>query len=193
MKAPGHGNGEGSPGPVKRRRPPQGAVSQVVLIGFMASGKSTVGPILARRLGWRFVDLDQLIEERTRMSIPVIFEVYGEDVFRLLEAVLTREVAGRDRTVLAPGGGWVLRPELLDELDRDALVVWLRITPEEALRRVRRGPANRPLLAAGDPLSTAAKLLSAREPYYRVASHVVDVDERDPEDIASDIADKVMA
>ena len=81
-------------------------VGRIVLIGFMAAGKSTVGRILADRLGWAFVDFDDEIEERTGLAVRDFFRIYGEQAFRELEAELTEELADAEHVVLAPGGGW---------------------------------------------------------------------------------------
>lgn len=166
----------------------------VVLAGFMASGKTTVGRMLADRLGWEFVDFDEEIERRTGRSVGEVFRRGGEAEFRRMEADLTAEVAGRERLVLAPGGGWITQPALLQGIRSGALVVWLRISPEEALRRAEADGTHRPLLAgARDPLDRARALLQHREPFYRLADAVIDVDGRSPDEIADAIATMVRS
>ncbi|MBI4408369.1 MAG: shikimate kinase [Gemmatimonadetes bacterium] len=166
-------------------------MDRIVLIGFMASGKSTVGRKLAELLGWRFLDFDEEIERRTGRSVPQIFQESGEPEFRRLEAALTAEVAALDRLVLAPGGGWITQPGLRALLPSGSLLVWLRISAAEAVRRARRAPTHRPLLAGPDPLGLAQALLREREPFYRLAHAVVDVDGRDPDEIARQIVEMV--
>jgi len=166
-------------------------VERIVLVGFMASGKSTVGRKLARILRWRFVDFDEEIERRTGRSVPEIFLRYGEPEFRRLEAELTREVARLHHTVLAPGGGWITQPELLDLFGPGTLVVWLRISPEEAVRRARRARTHRPLLAGPEPVARARDLLARREPLYALADLAIDVDGRPADEVAREIADRV--
>jgi shikimate kinase len=166
-------------------------VTRVLLIGFMASGKSTVGRLLADRLGWDFIDFDEEIERRTGRSIPDIFEHEGESVFRSLEAALTDEVAPLSHVVLSPGGGWITQPGLLDRFGDETLVVWLRISPEEAVRRALHDRSKRPLLIAPDPVARARLLLYEREPFYRLADAVVDVDGRSVASVVEEIAEMV--
>lgn len=169
------------------------AVQRIVLVGFMAAGKTTVGRHLAWRLGWEFVDFDELIESRTGRTIPEIFRVQGEAAFRAMEARLTDEFGGATRVVLSPGGGWITHPELLDSLGPGTLVVWLRISPDEAVRRAMADAVHRPLLAGPDPLHKARRLLAERESLYYLADLVVDVDARAVEDIAREIAERARA
>lgn len=159
----------------------------IVLIGFMAAGKSTVGRAVAARLGWRFIDLDEEIERRAGMTIAEMFRAHGERAFRAREADLTRELSSYDRVVLAPGGGWVTGENALTELSGRAWVVWLRIGAEEAVRRARASGTVRPLLAGDDPLGAAIRLLAAREPLYRQAHAVIDVEGRDTDDIVEEL------
>ncbi|MBX6362821.1 MAG: shikimate kinase [Gemmatimonadetes bacterium] len=165
--------------------------TRVVLVGFMAAGKSTVGRILADRLGWDFVDFDEEIERRTGMTVPDIFLRRGERYFRDREAALTAELAHREGVVLAPGGGWITQPELLESLGPDSLVVWLRLTPEEAVRRALGDAVKRPLLAGPDPLGRAEFLMAEREPLYRLADVAVDVVGKPPDEVAWEIAQMV--
>jgi len=162
-------------------------VTRILLVGFMASGKTTIGRLVADRLGWGFVDFDAEIEQRTGTPVPEIIRRFGEPEFRAYEAELTREVAGLEHVVLAPGGGWITNPELLDYFGDETLVVWLCISPEEAVRRARVDLSKRPLLAAPDPVARARMLLREREPLYRMADVAVDVDGRDADEIADEI------
>lgn len=163
-------------------------VRRVILIGFMAAGKTTVGRFLAEHLGWEFIDLDEEIERRTGLTIPEIFELHGVAEFRRLEAELTEELAGVEEVVLAPGGGWVTQPELLDFFGSETLVVWLRISPEAAVERAMRTITHRPLLAdAPDPVERARILITEREPLYRLADIAIDVEGRAIEDLAAEI------
>lgn len=165
-----------------------GPVRRVILIGFMAAGKSTVGRALAKRLGWSFIDLDHEIEKRTGITIPEIFELHGAAEFRRLERVLTEELTGLEEAVLAPGGGWVTQPDLLDLFGAETLIVWLRISPEAAVQRAMRTISHRPLLAsAPDPVERARELISEREPLYQLADLRVDVEGRSINEVASEI------
>lgn len=165
-------------------------VARIVLIGFMGAGKSTVGRRLARIIGWDFVDFDEEIERVTGRSVPEIFREEGQPAFRELEADVTEEVADLEEVVLAPGGGWITQPALLDVLGPDTFVVWLRISPEEAVDRAERDRTRRPLLAGPDPVAKAETLIASREPLYRSAADaVIDVDALDPDEVAWAVVD----
>ncbi|HWV56136.1 MAG TPA: shikimate kinase [Longimicrobiales bacterium] len=161
---------------------------RVLLIGFMAAGKTTVGKRLAALLGWTFLDFDEEIERRIGVPVAEIFRRYGEPYFRELEAALTLEVHRLKGMVLAPGGGWITQPGLLDIVRDGTYVVWLRISPEEALKRARRTISRRPLLAGPDPLGRARALIAQREPLYQAAADlVIDVNGRRSTGVAREI------
>lgn len=167
---------------------PQPVPARIVLVGFMAAGKTVVGRILAGRLGWEFVDLDDAITERAGRSPGAIIREDGEAAFRALEAQLTEAVASRRHVVLAPGGGWVTQPELAASLGAGTVRVWLRVSPGEAVRRAVADGTDRPLLGApADRVGRAARLLREREPYYRRSELDVDTDELSPEAVAGEI------
>lgn len=167
-------------------------ITRIVLIGFMAAGKTTIGRLLAERLEWEFIDLDEEIERRTGLTIPEIFELHGVAEFRRLERALTDELAGIEQIVLAPGGGWVTQPDLLDLFGAETLVVWLRISPEAAVERAMRTITHRPLLAeAPDPVERARILIREREPLYRLADTRVDVEGRPIEEVTAEILAKM--
>jgi shikimate kinase len=158
----------------------------IFLIGFMATGKTTVGRILAARLGWRLVDLDEMIAAEAGQSVPHIFETEGEAGFRAREARALGDVSRRRRLVVATGGGAACREENLAAMLEAGRVVGLAITAEEAVRRARGG-AGRPLLSGPDPVATAAALLAARAPFYARAHLQVDTAGRLPQDVARDV------
>jgi len=170
------------------RNPPP-AVRLIVLVGFMAAGKTTVGRILARALRWRFIDADVEIETRTGRTIADWFRDPGEAAFRAMEAELTATLLSEDRVVLALGGGWAAQPGAFEAVPPGARTVWLRVSAAEALRRVAADPVARPLLAGVAPGKAARALLREREAAYRRADFTVDVDDRTPEDIARAILD----
>lgn len=162
---------------------------RIVLVGLPGSGKSTVGPVLARLLDWSFVDVDGVVVERTGSPIPDLFRDLGEAGFRELESRLTVELSSRSRCVLAPGGGWAAQPGSLESLPAGTLVVWLRVTPDEALRRLGGTPASRPLLAGADPLAAIRELDRLRTGRYAHADLIVDVDNRTSDAIATEICE----
>src|SRR5690242_1104336 len=142
-------------------------MKNLVLIGFMGSGKSTVGRICADRLGYDYVDSDADIEKRAGCSITQLFASQGEAAFRALERQALAELSARPDVVLATGGGAVLDAENVSTLRANSRIVLLTATPECILERVRDA-VTRPLLAdAADPLKRIRELLAQREVAYR--------------------------
>jgi len=144
----------------------------------MASGKSSVARLLARRLDWEFVDVDRMIEREEGTTIPELFRIRGEPAFRALESAATERLLSRDRVVIATGGGWPAVEGRMESLAEDTLSVWLPIEPEETVLRARRRPGARPLLEGPDPLGVAKRLLADREPYYRLAKITAPTEKR---------------
>jgi shikimate kinase len=159
-------------------------IRRVLLVGFMGSGKTLVGQALARRLGWGFRDFDQEVKIRTGLPIPEIFRQHGEAHFREMERQIGQEALSMESVVLASGGGWPVALRRLEELPVGTLSVWLTVTAEEAVRRVRKDGPTRPLLAVDEPLSRAQELLSAREIFYQKADVALDSQDRDPDELA---------
>lgn len=144
----------------------------IALVGMPGSGKSTVGRHLARHLGLRLIDSDHEIERRIGMSIRTWFEAEGEAAFRDLEQQVICELAALPDVVLATGGGSVLRPANREALHRQCHVFYLRSSPEELFRRLRRD-THRPLLQVGDPQRRLRELFRDRDPLYRQVAHFV--------------------
>jgi shikimate kinase len=147
----------------------------VFLIGFMGSGKSAVGELAARELGWRFVDTDALIERREGRGIPDLFRERGEEYFRGLESAVLQELAarcGEERLVVATGGGMPCTGDNLAIMKRAGLVVYLRAPVRELAARAA-GDAGRPL-AHGRSRRELARLYRGRRRYYRRAHATVD-------------------
>ncbi|MEW5931319.1 MAG: shikimate kinase [Gemmatimonadota bacterium] len=174
------------------RRPPLN-VGRVVLLGYMCSGKSTVGAALARRLEWSYLDFDVEIERREGATVQQIIASAGEEQFRELEAALTAEAAETERVVLAPGGGWVTRPEFLTGLGPGTLAVWLQVSPDETVRRLREDSIDRPFRDHPDPAGMIAQMLAERIPLYERADLNIPADVRTPESIAYEIETLVRA
>lgn len=149
---------------------------RITLIGYRASGKTTVGRLLAARLAWPFVDSDHEIEQRLGGPISGFFQARGEAAFRDFESEVLAEILGRDGPlVLATGGGAVLREanrELLRR--RGGQVVWLDVPPVEVQDRLRHHPGGRPSLTGGDVAAEAARLMAEREPHYRAVATLRD-------------------
>ena len=162
--------------------------SNLVLTGFMGTGKTSLGKLLAEKLGRGFVDIDQKIEQDSGMTIPQIFEKYGEKYFRELEKNAVKEVAARKNLVIATGGGTVKDEENIRLLKESGVMVCLTTEPEEIFRRTeRRG--ERPVLDAGDEdrLNTIKKLLAERQKFYAQADYTVDTTDWSPLQIMNDI------
>ena len=159
----------------------------VVLVGLMGSGKTTVGRLLAARLGRPFLDSDEQVEARTGRTVREIFETDGEKAFRRLEAAALADAAARPApAVIAAAGGVVLDPGNRDLLRSTGTIVWLRADAHRLVDRAVAG-AHRPLLAE-DPEGALLQMQSDRRPLYEaVADHVVDVGDRTPEQLAEHI------
>ncbi len=156
----------------------------IYILGFMGSGKTTVGKLLAQELDWKFIDLDTVIEAGQGQSIREIFDRAGEPFFREIEQAALREVSKTEPAVIALGGGtFAQEPNI--ELIRDAggSTVWLDC-PFEELRRRCAGIDNRPLFR--DPESFV-RLLEQRLPYYRLAQHHVLTEGRAPREVVEQI------
>lgn len=148
--------------------------SNVFLVGLMGAGKTSVGKLLARRLGKTFVDCDHEIERATGVRIPIIFEIEGEAGFRARERRMLAELAQGSDLVLATGGGAVLAAENRAALAANGTVVYLRASPHDLWHRTRHD-RNRPLLQTANPLEKLTELFAARDPLYReVAELIVD-------------------
>ena len=156
---------------------------RVVLVGFMGSGKSAVGRLLARRLGYRFEDMDRRIEERAGRAIADIFRDDGEEAFRKMEREEARELSHLEDRVVAAGGGAFARPETRALRQEGALTVWLRCDLERILGRVQ-ADGSRPLAGNRDIMRA---LLAEREPSYRMADVAVDASAGTPREVADRI------
>jgi len=160
--------------------------ANLVLVGFMGTGKTEVGRQLADRLGREFVDMDRVIEEREERDIPAIFRDSGEPYFRSLERALVRELAARRSLVIATGGGVVLDPANIEDLGRTGVVVCLVATPEAILQRVA-GDTHRPLLQAPDRAERIRSLLECRRPLYEAIPARVDTTARTSAEVAEEV------
>jgi shikimate kinase len=158
---------------------------RIVLVGLPGAGKSTAGALAAARLGWEFVDLDVEIERAAGLSVPEIFRAEGEAGFRRRERRATEALRGRQRLLLAPGGGWGLDPANREALGPGTSLVYLQVRPDVAAARLAGTPGTRPLLDGPDPVERLTELLRLRESFYLQADHTVTVDSMAPGDVAS--------
>ncbi len=161
-------------------------MKNIVLTGFMGSGKSAVGAELARLTGFSLLEVDDEIERTAGMSISEIFGRFGEERFRDMEAAEIRKLAGTTDTVISTGGGVVMREDNMAVLRRDGVVVYLRAEPATLLERTSRD-SDRPLLRCDDPLGRINELLAQRKEQYEKADMIVDTDDKGPEGVAREI------
>ncbi|SHE60305.1 shikimate kinase [Desulforamulus putei] len=159
-------------------------MKNIVLIGFMGSGKSTVGRGLAKRLGYRFIDTDDAIEQITGLTVEQIFHKHGVKRFRGEEALLVSKLANKKNLVIATGGGLVLNPENVKKLKANGILIGLEASAEVICKRVRN-KRTRPLLARGNLQEKVEKLLAERKEAYQVADFTVQTDQLSPEEIVN--------
>lgn len=163
------------------------AVNNVYLVGPMGAGKSTIGRQLSSVLKKEFKDSDHEIVARTGASIPLIFEIEGEEGFRKRESAMIDELTSMDNLVLATGGGAVLNEENRRWLSERGVVIYLYASLDQLFERTRRD-RNRPLLQTEDPKGKLEQLMSVRDPIYReVADMVVHTDDRSIKSVVKEI------
>jgi shikimate kinase len=158
----------------------------LVLIGYMGTGKSTVGKKLARRLGLKFVDSDHEVERVTGLTINEIFKKYKEVRFRSEEKAALRRLTANSGQVISTGGGAVVDPENVEMLKHNGFIVCLTAKPEILFERLKR-KKDRPLLQTADPLATIRKMLTDRAPFYAKADATVDTSEMDLEAVIAEV------
>lgn len=164
----------------------------IILVGLMGAGKSTIGRQLARRCKMEFHDSDREIEERTGVNIPTIFEIEGEDGFRDREQQVIGDLCEMENIVLATGGGSVLREENRECMKRAGSVVYLKTSPEQLYARISHDK-NRPLMQTDHPLQTLRDLLKKREAFYlEVADIVIPTGKQRSSAVVRTVAHKLM-
>lgn len=163
----------------------------IVLIGFMGTGKSTVGMRLAERLHLQFVDMDREIERITGMSISQLFRKHGETRFRSEEQLMAQKLGRCSNLVIATGGGVVMQPENVAALKKNGIFVGLEASPEVIMSRVSRKKSNRPLLSKNTTIEDIEKMLVAREEYYSCADIRVDTTGQELNKVVNEIITQV--
>jgi len=165
-------------------------MKNIVLTGFMGTGKTAVGRELAHILDMKLIDVDTEIEASRDMTINEIFREFGEAVFREIETDMIRKIAGNKYVIISTGGGAVLKQENMETLRKTGIIVCLMASPETILRRTS-GANDRPLLNVENPLEKIRELLDFRKPYYEKADIVIDTEGKTPLQIAEEIIEKV--
>ncbi len=165
----------------------------LIMVGLMGSGKTTIGRALARHLGKDFVDSDEEIQARTGVTIPHIFDIEGEARFRQRESAVIRDLAGRDNMVLATGGGAVLAEQNRELLQQNGIVIYLKASVHDLWQRTRHD-RSRPLLQTGDPHTKLTELFQQRDPLYRqVADIIIQSGKQSAQALMLHLADEIEA
>lgn len=165
----------------------------IILIGPMGAGKTTIGKQLAKQLNMEFIDSDREIEKHTGASINLIFEIEGEAGFRERETRMLKQLSERDNVVLATGGGAILAEENRKLLRRNGTVVYLHTSVDTQLQRTRNN-RNRPLLNTDDRRGRLEELMKVREPIYRrEADLIINADRRSAVRVAKEIIERLSA
>jgi len=158
----------------------------LALIGFMGTGKTSVGRHVAEHLGFEFLDTDELIQSHTGRTIADIFAKDGEPAFRELERKAVQELSTREKTLISTGGGLPTNEENLAALKSFALVICLWASPEKIWERVKN-QSHRPLLHDADPQKKIRELLATREPFYKQADVLINTDLRSVREAAQQV------
>lgn len=158
----------------------------VLLVGLPGSGKTTIGRLVAERLGAGFVDSDTIIVRKMQMPIARIFAMHGETKFRQMEKEAIDQALAGPPSVLAPGGGWAVQPGQLEAAKASAFVVYLKTMVMTASKRAA-SDTTRPILAGEDPMEQMRNLLKEREPFYGMADAEVKNDTKPPEAVADEV------
>lgn len=165
-------------------------MKNIVLTGFMGTGKTEVGRILSKRLGYSLIDADSEIEKEQGMTITEIFKRYGEPRFRDIEASVIERLSGFNATIISTGGGAVLREENIKNLRRNGIIICLTASAETIFKRTCNSN-DRPLLQVEDPLQRIKELLEFRRPYYEKADIMIDTEGKTPVEVAEEIIQKI--
>ena len=164
----------------------------IALIGLRGAGKSTLGKMLAKKIGWNFVELNKEIEAQNGLSVAEIIALYGQEGFRRMEqTALGQLLARKELTVLATGGGIVSEPLTFDLILSSFYTIWLKAEPEEHMARVRRQGDLRPMADDRSAMAELRTILRSREPLYAQASAVVDTARLSVDDAAARLIDAV--
>lgn len=160
--------------------------SNIILIGFMGTGKTAIGRRLANILKMKFYDTDHEIEKVTEMSIAMLFKKHGEIRFRSEEELMVKKLLHKKNVIIATGGGMVLNPKNIELLSKTGVLICLTARPEVIYERVRRRN-NRPLLQKGNTYDTIVKLLKEREDFYKCSDFTVDTSDKSFDEIIEQI------
>ena len=165
-------------------------MKNIVLTGFMGTGKTTIGRALAKKLQMRLVDIDEEIEKEQKMSINDIFSRHGEPHFRDIETAMIQELSRDKNIIISTGGGAVLRDENMEALKENGIIFCLNATAETILERTGRNQ-DRPLLKVENPKEKINELLAYRRPFYERAGIMIETDGKTPLEVVQEIMEIV--
>ena len=165
-------------------------MKNIVLTGFMGTGKTTVGRALAKKLQMRLVDIDEEIEKSQKISINDIFSRHGEPHFREIETAMIQELSRDKNIIISTGGGAVLRDENMEALKENGIIFCLNATAETILERTGRNQ-DRPLLKVENPKEKINELLAYRRPFYERAGIMIETDGKTPLEVMQEIVEIV--
>jgi shikimate kinase len=165
-------------------------MKNIILTGFMGTGKTAVGKELSRLLAMTLIDVDTEVEKIQKMTINEIFKQFGEQRFREIETGMIKTVSENRKVIISTGGGAVLKQENMDILRGNGIIVCLTATPETILQRTSNN-TDRPLLQVENPFKKINDLLQSRKPYYEKADIMIDTEDKTPLHIAEEIIEKV--
>ncbi len=163
----------------------------IVLVGFMGTGKSMVGMAVAKKMGRKFIDIDKEIVRNSKMSINEIFEKYGEDRFRVLESEAIEKISSGDNLVIATGGGALIREENVTRLKKNGVLICLTASPKEILKRIG-GDVSRPILNVVDKVATIERKLEERHRYYALSDISLDSEKGGVGEIAEGVIETFL-
>lgn len=165
-------------------------MKNIVLTGFMGTGKTEVGKELSRLLDMKLIDVDTEIEKSRKLTINDIFKKFGEPRFREIETEMIKNLSEKKNIIISTGGGAVLKQENTDALRKNGVIVCLTASPETILKRTSRN-SDRPLLQVGNPFKKIKELLNFRTPFYEKADIMIDTEGKAPLHIAEEIIERV--
>jgi len=165
-------------------------MKNIVLTGFMGTGKTAVGRELSRLLNMKLIDVDTEIEKSQGITINEIFKSFGELRFREIETGMIKKVTENKNIIISTGGGAVLKEENMDALRKNGVIVCLMATPETILKRTS-DDSNRPLLQVEDPFRKIKELLDFRMPFYKKSDIILDTEGKTPLQIAEEIIERI--
>jgi shikimate kinase len=161
-------------------------MKNIVLTGFMGTGKSTIGKELSKMLNMKLVDIDAEIEKAQKIKINDIFRIFGEQYFRDIETAMIKKLSRGKNIIISTGGGAVLRDENMEALKEKGIIFCLNASTETIMKRTARSE-DRPLLKVENPKEKISEMLSCRRPFYEKAGIMIETDCKTPSEIAQEI------